>query len=664
MFGLRIRTAARRLPARFRIRIGLRLQIALLAIAGVGLTGAICLAGLHFGTEAQQQADDSVALRSHVMNLSDNYSETGQIGAEFLRKPAGKWITRHDEVLAQALGHLSEIEKLIEAAQGDAPQYVSALRSGLNLSATRFHNLISAQRVIGFTDKDGLQGRLAGAARELEQQLAKLDQPRLTLLVQMMCVDEKDFVLHGDDKYGDDLRKRMSEFDAALAPADLGAETKSGIAKLVKSYQSAFMAFMVSQSALNEEAEDFSSVFERTRPPLLKLSTFAAERYETAARNADETRSALSSIIKLAILGIGLLALFFGQRIAKSISRMTHAMQQLASGQFDVVLPGLGRNDEIGEMAQAVEAFKVKAAERASLEADAKIGQDQLASDRRKTEMRKLADTFENAIGEIIDTVSSASTELEATAVTLKATAVLTEELSNGVTAASKEASSNVQSAASAAGEMSTSVGEIGRQMAESTRIAGEAVRQAQQTDEKVTALSHAAAKIGNIVDLISKIAQQTNLLALNATIEAARAGASGRGFAVVASEVKSLAAQTASATQEIRLQIGGMQTATEVSVSAIKEIGTTIDRLSDIASNSATAVEKQEAVTSDIARSVERAAAGASAVDTRIVELNRGASETGSASSQLLASAQQLSGESSRLKSEVQRFLATVRAA
>ena len=170
--------------------------------------------------------------------------------------------------------------------------------------------------------------------------------------------------------------------------------------------------------------------------------------------------------------------------------------------------------------------------------------------------------------------------------------------------------------------------------------------------------------KIGNIVDLISKIAQQTNLLALNATIEAARAGESGRGFAVVASEVKSLAAQTASATQEIRLQIGGMQDATQVSVSAIKDIGTTIDRLSEIASQSAIAVGRQESVTGDIARNVQLAAAGADVVNTKIVEMNRGASETGSASSQVLVSARELSGESSRLKIEVQRFLATVRAA
>lgn len=664
MRALRNRQSLAWLPSITRIRVGLRLQIALLALAGVILTGAICLAGLHFGTEAQRQADSSVLLRSHVTSLSDNYSEAGQIGADFLRKPTEKLVDRHDRVLQQALSHLAETEKLVEALETDAPQQISALRSGMNLYATRFHNIIAAQRIIGFSEKDGLQGKLGTTARQLELRLSELDQPRLTVLFLTMRINEKDFALRGDDKYFDRVRERVAEFEAALKSSDVTEQQKTETAALVRSYEQAFMAYSVSQSSLNEEAEDFASIFERTRPPLLILGKFATDRYEAAARHADETRDLLSWSIRFAILGIGLLALMFGQWIAKSISRMTQAMQQLASGQFDVVLPGLGRSDEIGEMAQAVETFKIKAAERAGLEADERLRQDHIASEHRRAEMGKLADAFENAVGEIINTVSSASTELEATAVTLKATAQLTEDLSHGVTSASRAASSSVQSVASATDEMSTSFSEIGRQMSESTQIAGEAVRQAQETDAKVTALSLAAAKIGNVVDLISKIAQQTNLLSLNATIEAARAGTSGRGFAVVAQEVKMLAAQTATATGEIRQQIGGMQTATDVSVSAIKAIGTTINRLADIAGNSSIAVGKQQSTTGDIARDVKRAAAGASEVTAKIVEMSRGASETGSASSQLLASAQQLSGESNRLKIEVEKFLATVRAA
>jgi methyl-accepting chemotaxis protein len=207
-------------------------------------------------------------------------------------------------------------------------------------------------------------------------------------------------------------------------------------------------------------------------------------------------------------------------------------------------------------------------------------------------------------------------------------------------------------------------VDEIARQVAESSRIATEAVAQAQKTGARIAELSQAAARIGDVVQLITDIAAQTNLLALNATIEAARAGDAGRGFAVVASEVKALAAQTAKATGDIGTQIAGMQMATEESVTAIKEIGGTIARISEIAGAIAAAVEEQGAATQEIARNVQQAANGTSQVATNIVDVNRGAAETGTASSQVLSSAQSLSGESQNLKNEVERFLTTVRAA
>jgi methyl-accepting chemotaxis protein len=211
---------------------------------------------------------------------------------------------------------------------------------------------------------------------------------------------------------------------------------------------------------------------------------------------------------------------------------------------------------------------------------------------------------------------------------------------------------------------MSASVTEISRQVHDSSRIAGEAVRQAERTDARINELSLAAGRIGDVVKLITEIAEQTNLLALNATIEAARAGESGRGFAVVASEVKALAAQTAKATDEISVQINGMQAATLDSVEAIKEISTTISRIADIASTIAATVEEQGAATAEIARNVSEAAKGTAEVAEKITQVNRGASATGSASAQVLASARSLSKESGSLKTEVENFLSTVRAA
>jgi methyl-accepting chemotaxis protein len=352
-----------------------------------------------------------------------------------------------------------------------------------------------------------------------------------------------------------------------------------------------------------------------------------------------------------------------GRGVSRPIGAMTLAMRELASGRLDLAIPGVGRRDEIGAMAAAVEVFKGNAIERLRLEAEAKEGERRAAAQRR-ADMHRLADEFQDAVGAIVNTVSANSTQLEAAAGILTKTAAVTQQLSGSVAAASEQASANVQSVASATEEMTSSVNEISRQVQESARIAGGAVKQAQQTDARINALSQAAGRIGDVVKLITAIAEQTNLLALNATIEAARAGEAGRGFAVVASEVKQLASQTAKATDEIGTQIAGMQTATRESVAAIKEIGTTIDRISQIASTIAAAVEEQGAATQEIARNVGEAAKGTQQVAGNITDVNRGAGETGSASAQVLSSAQSLSSESNHLKAEVDKFLMTVRAA
>jgi methyl-accepting chemotaxis protein len=232
------------------------------------------------------------------------------------------------------------------------------------------------------------------------------------------------------------------------------------------------------------------------------------------------------------------------------------------------------------------------------------------------------------------------------------------------VASASEEASANVQSVATATEELSSSVNEISRQVQESARMATEAVSQARNTMAQVSELSRASSRIGDVVELINTIAGQTNLLALNATIEAARAGDAGRGFAVVASEVKALVEQTARATGDIGQQITGIQAATQESVGAIKEISTAIERLSEISSTIAAAVEEQGAATQEIARNVQRAAVGTQQVSSNIVDVQRGATETGGASSQVLSAAQSLSSDSSKLKTQVGRFLDTVRAA
>ena len=370
------------------------------------------------------------------------------------------------------------------------------------------------------------------------------------------------------------------------------------------------------------------------------------------------------------LLGVGglafgaVLAWLLGQGISKPMIGMCKAMRELAGGNFDVVLPGLGRRDELGEMAGAVEEFKMQAIAKAERDAAEQAAQNKASSAARRDELIRFADEFEQAVGAIVSNVSASAVQLEQAAGTLTRTAETTQSLSSQVAGASEQASSNMQSVATATEQLSASVDEIGRRVRESNRIAEAAVVQAQQTDGRIGKLSRAAQEIGDVVKLITAIAEQTNLLALNATIEAARAGEAGRGFAVVAAEVKSLASQTAKATDEISSHISGMQGATQESVAAIKEIGGTIAEISSIASTIAGAVAQQSSATQQIARNVQSVAQGTHEAAANIMQVNRGATETGSASEEVLNSAKTLSTESTRLRQELDRFMANIRAA
>jgi methyl-accepting chemotaxis protein len=393
------------------------------------------------------------------------------------------------------------------------------------------------------------------------------------------------------------------------------------------------------------------------------------ERSLLSARAAASSAAGARAVWTLMVGGLMTLALSllgaFGIvfMVARPIQRITVDMSVLAKGDTSVAISGVERLDEVGRMAQAVQVFKTNAIEVERLKSEQEVVSRRNA-EQRKADMIRLADDFESAVGQVIGTVSSASAQLETAATTLTSTAERSQRMATTVAAASEEASTNVQSVASATEEMASSVGEISRQVQESARMAGDAVGQARATTDRVSELSRAAARIGDVVELINTIAGQTNLLALNATIEAARAGEAGRGFAVVASEVKALAEQTAKATGEIGTQIAGIQAATNDSVGAIKEISSTIERLSEISSAIAAAVEEQGAATQEIARNVQQAAQGTQQVSSNITDVQQGATETGTASSQVLSAAQMLSNDSTRLKTEVGKFLTNVRAA
>lgn len=376
-----------------------------------------------------------------------------------------------------------------------------------------------------------------------------------------------------------------------------------------------------------------------------------------------EKATVIGGMIAAILVGIAVVSMLIARSITRPISGMIAAMRSLADGDLTVEIPGIGRHDEIGDMADAVQVFRSNAENQRRLEKENKDSAKR-AEQEKQTAMRQLADGFEASVKSVVDSVSSTASTMQTTAQSMTSAAEETEQQAQAAAGASEEASTNVQTVASAAEELASSIEEIGRQVSRSSETANRAVEHARGTNGKVEGLVEAAQKVGEVVNLISDIAEQTNLLALNATIEAARAGEAGKGFAVVANEVKSLATQTAKATEEISQQIGEIQSATTDAATAIKSIAETVEQINEIAGSISAAVEEQGAATQEIARNVQQASAGTQKVSGNIGAVTKTAGQTGSSAGEVLGAASQLSQQSDKLRKEVQQFITKVRAA
>ncbi|MTJ82806.1 MAG: HAMP domain-containing protein [Telmatospirillum sp.] len=488
-------------------------------------------------------------------------------------------------------------------------------------------------------------------------------------------------ILESSPKGVETLKARMARNQQDFRDLIAGAKAKSpGYAARIDRIAQGFdgaLALGRQAQELVEKSQDVAALdLVRTKfdPAVGQLEsdlTAMVEEFTKAMRTESRElkRTTSDTVVTTQIFIGGGLVLAFGaawfittQGVARPLRAMADVMGEMAAGRFSVTVFGQDRGDEIGVIARSVQVFKDNGLRMQEMRAEQEAQKAKAETERREL-MLRLAESFEQDVEGVVQSVSAQATQLQATASTLSSVAGKAEHQSGAVSSAAQQASNNVQTVAGAAEQLASSIGEIGREVAHSADLSRAAVGEARRTSEIVSALAASAQRIGDVVSLITDIASQTNLLALNATIEAARAGDAGKGFAVVAGEVKTLANQTARATDEIGQQISGIQVATREAVQAIEVIAGNIANISDVGTRISAAVEQQGAATKEIARNVQRAAEGTRQVSDNIAGVQEEVAEAGSGAAHVLSAASDLFAQSKTLTERVEHFVSRVRA-
>ncbi|HYH17256.1 MAG TPA: HAMP domain-containing methyl-accepting chemotaxis protein [Azospirillum sp.] len=594
------------------------------------------------------------------------------IGLLEMRRDEKDFFLRNDEKYVRE--HARTVAALDERMRGladrlDLPEEQALLRTirdGVAVYMSQFKQVVDDSMAIGLSEEAGLRGSVRRAVHEIERKVKDAGESRLTASMLMMRRHEKDFLERGDAKYAGLIGPEAATFAAILRETALLANAKAEIEAGLAGYQQSFAQLVDMMLRRQQSAQKLSAAFHEIEPQIDRLREALIRDYDAIKADSEATQAFLERVMLAGMAGIAavavLLSWLIGRGIARPVVAMTVAMRALASGDKAIDIPGRGRGDEVGAMAETVQVFKDNMIEAERLAAQQEA--ERAAKERRGAVVERLIRTFDDTVSGVLGGVASASTELSRTAESMAALAEQTDRQAAASAAAAEETSANVQAVASATEEMAVSIQEISQQVSRSSAIAARAVSEAELTTGSVRGLAEEASRIGEVVKLIQDIASQTNLLALNATIEAARAGDAGKGFAVVASEVKALANQTATATEQISAQISNVQAATRGTVASIEGIGATIGTMSEIASTIAAAIEEQNATTAEITRNVQQAAQVTGEVSGDIAQVRQAATQAGSAATQVLGASQDLSRQAEDLRREVETFLAGIRAA
>ncbi|RED53675.1 methyl-accepting chemotaxis protein [Aestuariispira insulae] len=647
----------------------LRIKSQILLISITALIGFILICLIYFANQAHisslEEKLQSVT-KQQELNQSARYGflNARRREKDFLIRLDSKYLDQHAQTVASIRTDLSELRAF--HANDDIGGIIDQLQGKFSAYVTQFDKVSQSWLAIGLTEKEGLRGSLRSAVHGVEEKLKAENNPELMVLMLMMRRHEKDFIIRLDEKYVGRMTDRRAEFETALAGSGIAQGAQTEILSLMAAYHRDFKALAVARLNLVEDISVLSAIFAETEPLTEELNTIMLNqlmdtRVSIAAAKNLASILMIATIIIISALAFGL-ALFIGRQITLPINRMSSAMSDLAGGSRNVEISDTERKNEIGMMAQALRYFQDKLIESDQMAAEQKRAQE--AREERVRMVEKLTHDFDEAISVTLKTVRSQVEEMNETAVTMSNTANEADEKAENVSSISNRTSSNVQTVAAATEELSSSIGEISSQVSKASQVAGNAVSQARDTTIRMRELEEASRKIGDVLAMITEIADQTNLLALNATIEAARAGEAGKGFAVVASEVKSLAQQTAKATEEIGLQISNIQTETKDAVTAIDTISKVIDEIDQISSGIAAAVEEQMAATKEIARNIEEASRGTQEVTDNIRDVSSAASDTGDASHKVKESAGEMALQTDRLREDVEKFIADIKVA